>query len=191
MITTIYGDYEYGVTYYSVDEIIDRLIKGRRVITNIPLNRDAVGAYVKKKRGRFDASRLVLLNDAELCRSSWDARFRSKKASIVIRETPNLSDNKYYNSLPFASLQHRHNAQDWLFCVYDCDASFSRNCLLHCNYAIRVLQTLSRRGNRRGLELFRGAFQFNVGFYEGVSYGRYNFFEPEICELIPSVEVKN
>jgi len=35
MIATIYGDYEYGVTYYSVDEIVDRLVKGRRVITNI------------------------------------------------------------------------------------------------------------------------------------------------------------
>lgn len=191
MITTIYGDYEYGVTYYSVEKIVERLVKGGRVITNIPLNRDAVGAYVKKKRGRFDASRLVLLNDAELARSSWDARFRAKKALIAIRETPNLSDNKYYNGLPFASLQHRHLNQDWLFCVYDCDTTFSRKCFLHCNYAIRILKGLFRRGDCQCLEIIQGAYIRAVGFYEGVSYERYNFLPPEICELMPSVEVKN
>lgn len=191
MITTIYGDYEYGVTYYSVNEILEHLVKGRRVITNIPLNRDAVGAYVKKKRGRFDPSRLVLLNDAELARSSWDVRFCSRKASIVIRESPNLKDNQSYNALPYLSSQHRQRAQDWLFCVYDCDPSFSRNCFFHSGYAIRVLESLFQRGSRQGMELFRGVFHSAVGFYEGVSYERFNFFDPEICELIPSVEVNN
>ena len=41
------------------------------------------------------------------------------------------------------------------------------------------------------MELFRGVFHSAVGFYEGVSYERFNFFDPEICELIPSVEVNN
>lgn len=190
MVSTVYGDYDYGLTYFSVKAIVERLSKGGRVITNIPLS-DAVGAYVKKKRGRFDASRLVLLNDAELTRSSPDVRFKARKALIVIRETPILNDSKFYFALPYAASMHKHYRQDWLFCVRDCDSPFSRKCFMYCGHAIRVMKgLLLKRYDRQGLEYVQGSYHFGVGFYDGVSYGRC-FFDPEIYELIPSVEVNN
>lgn len=191
MVSTVYGDYDYGLTYFSVKAIVEWLSKGGRVITNIPLNRDAVGAYVKKKRGRFDASRLVLLNDAELTRSSPDVRFKARKALIVIRETPILNDSKFYLALPYAASMHKHYRQDWLFCVRDCDSPFNRKCFMYCGHAIRVMKgLLLKRYDCQGLEYVQGSYHFGAGFYDGVSYGRY-FFDPEICELIPSVEVNN
>lgn len=175
MITVICGGSEECVTYWGFHEILTRLVKERRVVTNIRFFKTHytsiyVNQKLRNKRRKYDPSQLVLLNDAELCKPSWDTTYRSRRTTFVIWETPSLGENVYYNSLPYAPSRRNFWGPEWIFCVRNPFSTFSKNCFDKCNYAIRVQEDFFNDRGVFGVELMRGACSKGRMFCKNVSY---------------------
>lgn len=175
MITVICGDYDDGVTFWGFHEILTRLVKGRRVVTNVKIFKQHytniyINQKLRNKRRKYDPSQLVLLNEAELGKPSWDATYRSRKTTFVIWETPSLSDNAYYNSLPYAPSRRFFCGAEWIFCVRNPLSTFGKNCFDNCNYAIRVQEDFFSDHNLFEVEIMRGVCSNGRMFCKNVSY---------------------
>jgi hypothetical protein len=112
--------------------------------------------------------------------------------NIVLDQAFYSGVTRNLNRIPYLATTCRHYFQDWFFIIRDVGSVFSRRVFRQAGYALRVSEVIPRFYQGVGYEAFGGSFDYTCGFNERkMIYSPCQKFASEICELIPSVEVKN